>query len=75
MKVKAEGDGYAAAYTARHPPEGWCFVQQDGTFLTPGIGLPMYYNCISDLFASIVRHKPKLRLTILCDECGKAIKE
>ena len=73
MKVKAEGDGYAAVYTARRfIGRGWAFVQQDGSFLTPGIGKPMYYETLEGLWEAI-KDRPKVNLRILCDECGKEI--
>lgn len=71
MKIKAEGDGYSAVYRAWRTDKGWCFTQQDGTYLTPGIGKPMLFDCVSELFSAIVDRRPKIRLTILCDECGK----
>ena len=62
LTVKAEGDGYTAVYTAWNTTRGWCFRQQDGTYLTPGIGFPMYYPTWLDLWAA-VRGRPKLKLT------------
>lgn len=43
MRVKAQGDGYGNVYRARNTPAGWCFIEPGGTFLTPGIGRPMFY--------------------------------
>ena len=54
MRVKAEGGGYNATYTARKTTEGWCFMQQDGTFLTPGIGYPMFYDSEQELLDAVL---------------------
>lgn len=64
MKVKAEGAGYDAIYTARWSDGGWCFQQQDGTFLTPGIGYPMYYPSAASLLQH-VQATCKAKITVL----------
>lgn len=61
QRVKAEGDGFNAVYTARRYDRGWAFVQQDGTFLTPGIGKPSYYPTWLELWAA-VRSRPRVTL-------------
>lgn len=67
MKVKAEGDGFAAVYTARKfIDKGWAFMQQDATFLTPGIGKPMYYETPDELLAAVLL-RPKVKITVLED--------
>ena len=72
MKVKAEGCGYANNYTARRFKRGWAFIQQDGTYLTPGIGKPMYYETLEGLWSAI-KDRPKVQLRILCDECSRQL--
>ncbi len=53
MKVQAQGNGYNALYEAKPTPRGWCFIQQDGSFLTPGIGRAIYGSTQAEILESV----------------------